>query len=84
MGLYFQLRVWTTRDQINQTDFALFEASEIITYFEKYYKVDYPLPKQGNDAVGCALRDILNKVTVQGALCDILNKVTVQCALRDI
>ncbi|XP_048581683.1 glutamyl aminopeptidase-like [Nematostella vectensis] len=40
------LRVWTTPDQINQTYFALDVAEKIITYFEKYYKVMYPLPKQ--------------------------------------
>lgn len=41
--------MWTTRDQIDQTDYALDVASKIITYFEKYYKVDYPLPKQGKN-----------------------------------
>lgn len=42
-----QLRVWTTPSQVNQTKFALDVGNGIITYYEEYYNLGYPLPKQG-------------------------------------
>jgi len=32
---------------VNQTEFALGVGRDIITYYEKYYNLGYPLPKQG-------------------------------------
>lgn len=45
------LRVWTTPAQVNQTEFALGVGRDIITYYEKYYNLGYPLPKQDMIAI---------------------------------
>lgn len=39
--------MWTTPAQVNQTKFALDVGNGIITYYEEYYNLGYPLPKQG-------------------------------------
>lgn len=45
--ILLQLRVWTTPAQVNQTKYALGVGKDIITYYEQYYNLGYPLPKQG-------------------------------------
>ena len=47
MHILLQLRVWTTPAQVNQTKYALGVGKDIITYYEQYYNLGYPLPKQG-------------------------------------
>ncbi|GFT62087.1 glutamyl aminopeptidase, partial [Nephila pilipes] len=39
-------RVYTTPDQVNLTTYALNFGSRVLEYFEKYFGIDYPLPKQ--------------------------------------
>lgn len=45
------LRVWTTPAQVDQTKFALDVGNGIITYYEEYYNLGYPLPKQDMIAI---------------------------------
>lgn len=45
------LRVWTTPAQVNQTKYALGVGKDIITYYEQYYNLGYPLPKQDMIAI---------------------------------
>lgn len=45
------IRVWTTPAQVNQTEYALGVGKDIITYFEDYYNLGYPLPKQDMIAI---------------------------------
>ena len=47
INIYLQLRVWTTPAQVDQTKYALGVGKDIITYYEQYYNLGYPLPKQG-------------------------------------
>lgn len=41
-----RFRVWSNPDLLDQSDYALQLGAEILEYFEEYYDVDYPLPKQ--------------------------------------
>ncbi|KAF8795593.1 Glutamyl aminopeptidase like protein [Argiope bruennichi] len=43
-------RVYTTPDQVNLTTYALHFGSRVLEYFERYFNIGYPLPKQ--DMVG--------------------------------
>ena len=44
-----QYRVWARTEAVNagQVDYALEVGTSILTYFEDYYEIDFPLPKQG-------------------------------------
>ncbi|GFW97475.1 hypothetical protein TNCV_4991511 [Trichonephila clavipes] len=44
---WHKFRVYTTPDQVNLTTYALNFGSRVLEYFEKYFGIDYPLPKQG-------------------------------------
>lgn len=41
-----QVKVWAPRDQIDQAEFAIHAAPMILDYYEKFFKVNFPLPKQ--------------------------------------
>lgn len=43
-----QVSVWAPPDQIREADFALEAAVKVLDYYEKFFDIDYPLPKQGN------------------------------------
>ena len=43
----FMVSVWAPPEQIDQGQFALDVAVEVLEYYEQKFKVDYPLPKQG-------------------------------------
>lgn len=45
--VFFQFRVYAAPDQINKTEYALNFGSRVLQYFENYFGIDYPLPKQG-------------------------------------
>ncbi|XP_064106708.1 aminopeptidase N-like [Macrobrachium nipponense] len=45
-------RVWARHEAINQSDYALRKGPEVLSYYEKYFGVPYPLPKQDMIAVG--------------------------------
>lgn len=45
------LRVWTSPQQVDQTEYALGVGKDIITYYEEYYDLGYPLPKQDMIAI---------------------------------
>ena len=42
-----QIRVWAPEDQKKYAHLALDSAKVILNYYEKYFGVEYPLPKQG-------------------------------------
>lgn len=44
---FFKVSVWAPPEQIDQGQFALDVAVEVLEYYEQKFKVDYPLPKQG-------------------------------------
>ncbi len=44
---YFQFRVWARPDAIDQVDYALDAGVRVLEYFEQYFNIDFPLPKQG-------------------------------------
>lgn len=39
-------RIWSRKDALGQTDFASKVGPEVLEYFEEYFDVKYPLPKQ--------------------------------------
>ncbi|XP_028402559.1 endoplasmic reticulum aminopeptidase 1-like [Dendronephthya gigantea] len=41
-----KVRVWTPPEEINEAELALTSANVILTHYEKYFGVAYPLPKQ--------------------------------------
>jgi len=45
--LLLQVRVFTPPDSIDSAQFALNTAVKVINYYEKYFGIGYPLPKQG-------------------------------------
>lgn len=44
---FSQFRVYATPDRIDQVDYALEVGTAILEFFEDYFDVPYPLPKQG-------------------------------------
>eukprot|EP01129_Flabellula_baltica_P009755 TRINITY_DN4040_c0_g1_i2.p1 TRINITY_DN4040_c0_g1~~TRINITY_DN4040_c0_g1_i2.p1 ORF type:complete len:857 (-),score=233.95 TRINITY_DN4040_c0_g1_i2:36-2606(-) len=46
-----KFRVWTTPGKTNLGTFALDVGIKVLSYFEEYYGVDYPLPKQDMIAI---------------------------------
>ena len=49
MIFFLKLRVWTSHQKVDQTEYALGVGKDIITYYEEYYDLGYPLPKQGKE-----------------------------------
>ena len=45
--MLFQVSVYTPPDYIESAEFALDVAVKVIDHYEKYFDVNYPLPKQG-------------------------------------
>ena len=45
--VYFQVRVCARPDVFNDTAFALSVGVSVIGYYEEFFGVEYPLPKQG-------------------------------------
>jgi len=41
-----KVKVWAPKDQIMQARFAIQAAPKILDYYEEFFKVDFPLPKQ--------------------------------------
>lgn len=41
------MRVWAPKDQLDQAEFAIEVAPKVLEYYEDFFKVDFPLPKQG-------------------------------------
>lgn len=80
INIYLQLRVWTTPAQVNQTKYALGVGKDIITYYEQYYNLGYPLPKQG-EWIQCTSNmyvTIVNVYTLYIRICDIADRGIVQ------
>ena len=48
-SVFKQYRVWARREAVDsgQVDYALDIGVRILTYFEDYFNVSFPLPKQG-------------------------------------
>ena len=44
-----QVSVWAPPDKINAVDFALDSAVKTLDYYEEFFDIDYPLPKQGKE-----------------------------------
>lgn len=42
-----QYRAWARPEAVNQTEYALSVGTEILPYFENYFGIPFPLPKQG-------------------------------------
>ncbi|XP_066912412.1 glutamyl aminopeptidase-like isoform X1 [Clytia hemisphaerica] len=40
------VKVWAPKDQIEQANFAIEVAPKVLSYYEEYFKVNFPLPKQ--------------------------------------
>ena len=47
----FQFRVWARREAIHQVNFALETGVAILDYFEDYFGIAFPLPKQDMIAI---------------------------------
>ena len=41
------MRVWSRKEAYNQTEFALQVARDVIHFYEEFFDIPYPLPKQG-------------------------------------
>jgi len=41
------VRVWSRPEAYDQTEFALQVAVSVISFYEKFFDIAYPLPKQG-------------------------------------
>ena len=41
-----KVKVWAPKDQIDQAKFAIHATPLILDYYEKFFKVNFPLPKQ--------------------------------------
>jgi len=46
-----RISVWTPKDQISQAQYAISIAPKIIDYYEKFFNVEFPLPKQDMIAI---------------------------------
>lgn len=44
-------RVWARKEAINQVEFARKVGPKFLSYYEKYFDVKYPLPKQDMVAI---------------------------------
>jgi aminopeptidase N len=44
--VFFQYEVWSRPEYIDQVNFALDYGVEVIDFYEDYFKVPFPLPKQ--------------------------------------
>ena len=42
-----QIRTWASPNQYEDSAYALGVGKSIITFYENYYGIPYPLPKQG-------------------------------------
>ena len=42
-----QVSVYAVPDKINQADYALDAAVTLLEFYEDYFSIPYPLPKQG-------------------------------------
>ena len=49
----FQFRVWARPDAIEQVNYALETGIKIIEFFETYFDIPFPLPKQGKPIHFC-------------------------------
>ncbi len=38
--------IWSRKEALDQTEYARSIAAKVLKYFEDFYGVDYPLPKQ--------------------------------------
>ena len=47
--LPLQVSVYAVPDKINQADYALDAAVTLLEFYEDYFNIPYPLPKQGID-----------------------------------
>ena len=43
----FQYRAWARPEAVDQTPYSLEVGIEILEFFEEYFNITYPLPKQG-------------------------------------
>lgn len=41
-----EFRVWARKDAIDQAEYARDIGPKILTYYEKYFDIEFPLPKQ--------------------------------------
>ncbi|KAH7711631.1 peptidase family M1 containing protein, partial [Aphelenchoides avenae] len=41
-----RFRIWARRDALNETDYALAAGIKVLEYYEDYYDIPFPLPKQ--------------------------------------
>lgn len=47
--LSLQVSVYAVPDKITQADYALDAAVTLLEFYEDYFSIPYPLPKQGRD-----------------------------------
>ena len=45
--LQVEVRVWSRKEAYDQTEFALEVAVTVLRYYEEFFDIPYPLPKQG-------------------------------------
>lgn len=50
--LSLQVSVYAVPDKIHQADYALDAAVTLLDFYEDYFSIPYPLPKQGRDVAG--------------------------------
>lgn len=45
----FQFRIWSRKEALNQTTYALSAGISALEFYENYYNIPFPLKKQGEE-----------------------------------
>ncbi len=56
LSFKLQVRVFSRPDQLEKTKFALSTTIKVLEYYEKYFEINYPLEKLGNN------KNMLNRI----------------------
>lgn len=45
--VFYQISIYAVPEKLNQTAYALDAAVKLLDFYDDYYDIPYPLPKQG-------------------------------------
>ena len=57
---YFQISVYAVPDKIDQAGYALETAVKLLDFYDDYFNIPYPLPKQGLSESHCCVISLLH------------------------
>lgn len=63
LSLFFQVSIYAVPDKIHQADYALDTAVTLLEFYEDYFRIPYPLPKQGKDFAQFLQNEAFNDVS---------------------